>query len=118
MQKFLDKIIGTDQQLVDAAKSIKILSHLSWPASHCQSFLEGWHKGNPELPKIVHPTFNYGANIDALQLIVQQCNGQDPLERYLRKTAYSYVLAAKMLQNVGKEDFVKYSSELYGRPDD
>ena len=39
-----DRLVENDQRIVQAAKSIKILSHLGWPDDACPEFLEKWNR--------------------------------------------------------------------------
>jgi len=41
-----------DRRLVAAVKGIKLLSLVSWPASVQSTFLDAWHNGRPQLPKV------------------------------------------------------------------
>ena len=41
-----------DANIVDAAKSVKVLSQLSWPSSAMQQFLDNWERGQPRLPSV------------------------------------------------------------------
>ena len=54
-----EKFVEFDQQLVAASKGIKILSALGWGEKVGDEFLEGWRKGNPKLPVVHYPRFEY-----------------------------------------------------------
>lgn len=116
----LDKHIELDHAIVDAAKGIKVLSRLSWPAETMSSFLGDWERGNPRLPKVDYP----GADdLDAPARSLARSaktleNFDDPIADYLRKTANSYLLLCELLSNVGTKAMVDASRSLYGSPDD
>ena len=115
----LQRISDLDRRIVTVSKSIKILSSLSWPASSCEAFLSGWKKKKPKLPKVEHPRFEFGPTIRELKAIEKESGAfKNPVADYVRDTARSYIAAARMLSAVGRPEFVLYSTELYGRPDD
>lgn len=112
-----DKIQKLDEAIVKASKKIKVLNTLTWPAEAEPKFLEGWHKGKPILPNIKIQPPDLSESVAALDTIVQQCDQEDPVEKFLEETALSYANAGRMLMNVGTPEFTKYSTEIYGRPD-
>jgi uncharacterized protein (TIGR02421 family) len=111
------KIQRLDNALVDASKKIKVLNALAWPVGVETLFLEGWRKGNPQLPEIKIQPPNVSENIKKLDAIVQVCNQDDPVEKFLAETALSYSNAGQMLMHVGTPAFTEYSTRIYGRPD-
>ncbi len=118
MPEKLQQISEIDQALVAVAQGIKVLGRLSWPAALCQEFLENWRRGNVKLPVVPQQPAALDTEIAALTAICKKASGSNPLERFLHSTAQSYLHAARMLNAVGSKDFVRYSAELYGRPDD
>ena len=116
--KELERFTSLDARLVDAAKNIKVLSQLSWPPELCAEFLQNWHAGKPQIPVSPHKPLDFSQECVALQKIVDEAGTDHPVGRYISQTAYSYILAAKMLANVGKPDFTHYSCQLYGEPGD
>lgn len=111
------KIQQLDDALVHASKKIKVLSALAWPVGVEEKFLQGWRKGNPELPEIKIQPPNVTDSIRELDDIVQKCNHDDPVEKFLAETALSYSNAGHMLMHVSTPEFTKYSTKIYGRPD-
>jgi len=111
------KIQRLDNSLVDASKKIKVLNALAWPVGAETLFLEGWRKGNPQLPEIKIQPLNVSENIKKLDAIVQVCNQDDPVEKFLAETALSYSYAGQMLMHAGTPAFTEYSTKIYGRPD-
>lgn len=112
-----DKIQRLDEAIVNASKKIKVLNTLAWPAEAEPKFLEGWHKGNPVLPNIKIQPPDVSESVATLDAIVQQCDQEDPVEKFLEETALSYANAGRMLMHVGTPEFTKYSTKIYGRPD-
>lgn len=111
------KIQQLDGALVHASKKIKVLSALAWPVGVEEKFLEGWRKGNPQLPEIKIQPPDVTDSIEELDVIVQQCDQDDPVEKFLAETALSYSNAGRMLMHVGTPEFTRYSTKIYGRPD-
>ena len=111
------KIQRMDEALVKASRKIKVLNALAWPADAEEKFLASWRKGNPQLPNIHLQVPDVSDNVRYLDGLVQQCDQQDPVEKFLAETALSYSHAGRMLMHVGMPDFTKYSTLLYGRPD-
>ena len=46
------KIQALDEAVIQASKKIKVLNALAWPVGVEEKFLEGWRRGNPQLPEI------------------------------------------------------------------
>ncbi len=106
-----------DAELVHICKDIKILTALSWPQSVSEEFLSRWEKGQPKLPKVARPQ----ADKEIVQLLknyIKKVPGTHPWAVFLRKTADSYLSAARMLEQAGKAGFLKHSLEIYGGSDD
>ncbi|MBN8548153.1 MAG: DUF1704 domain-containing protein [Deltaproteobacteria bacterium] len=105
-----------DAQLVDTAKSIKILSNLSWPADLCQKFLASWAAKSPQLPEVRYQGLDFSKKSEALKELIRGCDREHPLGAYIASTAESYVVAAAMLEGMGGPSFTELSSQLYGDP--
>jgi len=105
-----------DRALVEAAKTIKVLSHLAWPPELCSRFLETWSNDAPELPraKFTKPDFRSAKLL--LQQVITGCSTEHPIERYLSATAQSYIDSAVMLEAIGTPQFTERSIALYGSP--
>jgi uncharacterized protein (TIGR02421 family) len=116
--KDLEYFSALDTKLVAAAGSIKVLSVLGWPARHYQEFMATWQRGQPELPKVEYPRFDLSESCTALQEIIDASDNQHPVGRFITQTAASYIIAARMLENVGKAKFCEFSEVLYGSPTD
>ncbi|MGE3166903.1 MAG: tyrosine/phenylalanine carboxypeptidase domain-containing protein [Planctomycetota bacterium] len=110
--------VALDAQLVEVAKSIKVLGRLTWPAKTADDFLDGWRRGNPRLPQIQYPKIDVGEKRERLRQIRLQAAADHPVAAYIRATAKSYELAATMLESVGSPAFTELSAHLYARPSD
>ena len=111
------KIAALDAALATAAKNVRVLNWLTWPADSEERFLKGWRAGKPELPQSRLRPRSLGDEIAKLDAIAAQCRVEDPVEKFLHDTARSYADAARMLGVIGSVDFTRYSTILYGRPD-
>jgi uncharacterized protein (TIGR02421 family) len=107
-----------DQQLVAASKGIKILSTLGWGDKVGDEFLDGWQKGNPKMPVVQYPRFDYADEKVALKRIMDTSSEDHPVGWYIGETAQSYFVAAQMLEGLGSAAFRECSELLYGRPDE
>ncbi|MCX6119551.1 MAG: flavohemoglobin expression-modulating QEGLA motif protein [Proteobacteria bacterium] len=116
--KIDDVFFVADQKLVQAAKSIKILSSLGWNESHCDNFLSSWRRGNPILPDIKYPKFDFSNEKLQLKEIINTTSEDHPVGYYIVKTAHSYSVAAQMLEGLETSAFRECSEILYGRPSD
>jgi len=113
----LARFAELDRRLVDAAKSIKILSNLDWPARTYDEFLRGYEAGRPELPRVEYPRFDFADNVRELEAVTAACDRSHPVGDYIASTAESYITAARMLESLGTEAFTELSVRLYGRPE-
>lgn len=118
MDGTLERYADLDRRLVEAARGIKVLTSLDWPAGAGEEFLRGWRGGNPSVPKVSHPRHDFRERIAALRDITRSCDPDHPVGRYIRRTAESYVTAARMLESRGTPAFTELSCTLYGRPAD
>lgn len=114
----LRQYAAIDAKIVALAGQVRILSTLAWPPEHQTNFLDSWHRGNPKLPKVKHPKLNYGPVIRALDILMAETTGENPLADYLRATIQSYKDASLMLENLGRPAMTQYSIALYGKPSD
>jgi hypothetical protein len=101
--------------LLTLARPILVLKHLNWPDSIEETFLAGWRNGRPALPVVELHVPDWSRAITALDDFVERCAGDDPIVQFLRRTAWSYAEAGRMLMAAGTPE---RSIHLYGRPDD
>lgn len=105
-----------NRQAKKIATGIRILGPLSWPLSSEAEFLKAWKKGRVPRLKIHYPAPKNGERIVALQQLLKELPGDDPLEVYTRKSIESYILAAQMVDAAGSPQCQERSIELYGQP--
>ena len=114
----LARFAELDRRVVEAARPIKILSSLDWPARACDEFVRGFDAGSPVLPRVEHPRLDFADSVGELQSVAAACDRSHPVGAYVRDTALSYITAARMLESVGTPAFTDLSARLYGRPGD
>lgn len=114
----VSRLVELDARLIELSKPILVLKHLNWPDASEDTFLENWRAGRPALPQVELDIPDWSAEIAALDAFVDDCQGDDPLLQYLRRTATSYAEAARMLMAAGTPEFTERSIHLYGRPND
>jgi len=114
----LERFADLDRRLVEAARPIQILRRLDWPASAFEEFRRGFEAGRPELPRVEYPRLDLSGNIRELTALAAACDRSHPVGDYLRRTAESYVTAARMLESLGTAAFTDLSAQIYGRPGD
>lgn len=118
MKPEYQKAIQIDKELVDVAKSLKILSALAWEPHHCSEFLASWAKNKPQLPVIEYRKQNLNDKKVSLRKVMSDCDRTDPLQEFLYQTAESYYFGAELIENVGNPQFTELSCQLYGSPSD
>ncbi|BCT93221.1 hypothetical protein LYSHEL_22440 [Lysobacter helvus] len=113
----LSRLQAWDSALVKLGKKITVLKCIEWPIEVETRFLDGWKRGAPELPSPPPCTKTFKAEAEGLQTLMGQIDRGHPIGHWLYKTAWSYLVAARMLEGAGTEEFTRCSTYLYGRPD-
>jgi uncharacterized protein (TIGR02421 family) len=116
----LQELAALDRRLVAAAKGIKLLSAVSWPAKVQNTFLAHWQKGKVRLPEVEYPRFNFVGVRDEIDAIrqVAEIYGDHPVADYIRRTAESCQIATLLLDALGTEAMTEHSIRLFGKPGD
>jgi len=114
----MQRIAELDTELVKLAKPILVLKYLNWPDEIEERFLASWRAGRPVVPVAELQLPQWSKQIALLDDFVNRCRGDDPLLEFLRRTAWSYAEAARMLMAAGTAEFTERSIRLYGRPND
>ncbi|MEL6348547.1 MAG: tyrosine/phenylalanine carboxypeptidase domain-containing protein, partial [Myxococcota bacterium] len=115
-EKLRERIIGWDRRLSAAARKVRILSPLKWPPEVEEAFLDAWDRGERVLPAPPPVAVDYHRPIEALTALIEDIDDAEPLGGFLRRTAESYLAAARMISSAGKEPFTRHSIALYGTP--
>jgi uncharacterized protein (TIGR02421 family) len=111
------RLLECDAQLVAIGKKIRVLKAIDWPHGLEETFLDGWRRGQPQLPRPEAQPVVLAAEIEALKGLMARIDRGHLLGDWLYKSAWSYLVAAQMLAGIGTPEFTRCSALLYGRPD-
>ena len=101
--------------LSQASRSVRILTHLSWPTQVRERFFADKEK---ELPRVDYSEFDPSDALERVVLARASFKCEQIVNEWLHISAFNIETAAKMLAARGTPDFFRYSSELYGLPHD
>ncbi|HPW12835.1 MAG TPA: flavohemoglobin expression-modulating QEGLA motif protein, partial [Thermomonas sp.] len=90
-----------DARMAKAARGIRLLSLVSWPASEQQTFLADLARGNARLPAHQYPTHDFSDARREFDAIAADADPSHPLGIYLIESAHSWSLAAELLESLG-----------------
>jgi uncharacterized protein (TIGR02421 family) len=107
-----------DARMVRAARGIRLLHLVSWPARVQDAFLAQWRAGSPALPQYAYPKLDFGDARRELGAIATACDRAHPLGRYIAETAEAWASAAELLESLGTPRVGELSQQLFGRPDE
>lgn len=111
------RLLEQDRQLVALGRKVCVLKAIGWPSDMEERFLAQWRAGQPELPQPATMPVDLESTIEGLRTLMHEIDRRHPVGHWLYKTAWSYCVAAHMLQAVGTPEFTRCSALLYGRPD-
>ena len=106
-----------DARMVKAARGIKLLSLASWPAAVQEPFLASFARGQPLLPAIEYPVFDFSEERRELEAIAKEADAAHPLGCYLVESTRSWSVAAQLLETLGTREACTHSLALFGTPD-
>jgi len=107
-----------DARMVRAARGIRLLNMVSWPASEQHAFLDGFSRGEMRLPRHAYPKYDFSEARRELETIAAEADEQHPLGHYICDSARSWAIAAELLENLGTPAVTTHSIRLFGRPDE
>lgn len=118
--QLLQELSALDRRLVQAAKSVKLLSAVSWPAQVQSQFLDQWRNGVVRLPNIEYTKFNFDAVRDEIEAVQKATVSlrEHPVADYLWRTAESQLVATRLLDALGTSAVTEHSIRLFGKPGD
>jgi uncharacterized protein (TIGR02421 family) len=116
----LQELAALDRRLVLAAKPIRLLSAVSWPAQVQAEFLDRWRHGRVTLPVIEYPRGDYSGTRDEIEAVQEAARGfgDHPVADYIWRTAESLDVATRLLDALGTEEVTEHSIRLFGKPGD
>ena len=101
--------------LYQATRSVRILTHVSWPSRVREQFFA---EGSKQLPQVQYVPFDPTETLERLALARASIDFSPIVNDWLYMTASNVETSAKMLAASGTRDFFRYSSELFGSPKD
>ena len=107
-----------DARMVKAARGIRLLHLVSWPASLQEPFLEAWRRGQPRLPQVEYAPQDFSGARRELESIAAEADDAHPLGRYIAASARNWSVAAELLDALGTPAVMAHSIRLFGRPDE
>lgn len=96
-----------DARMLKAARSLRILTLMSWPASSQQPFLDSWRAGKPALPVIEYPKHDFADVRRELDAVAETADPTHPIGQYLCESARSWSTAGRMLEVLGTNEVAK-----------
>ena len=112
----LEHHAALDARLVAAARGIRLLEAVSWPEREQAMFLGAWRVGRIHLPDHEYPRGDHAERRRELQAVFDAADPDDPLGRYLRSTADSWITTTHLLDALGTPAVTEHSARLFGRP--
>ena len=106
-----------DARMAKAARAIRLLSLVSWPASEQEAFLSAFAHGHARLPMHEYPRHDFSAERREFEAIAAAADPGHPLGVYLVESARSWGLAAELLENLGTARVTELSVALFGQPE-
>ena len=106
-----------DARMAKAAKGIRLLSLVSWPASEQHTFLADYAQGRAKLPAYQYPKHDFSEARRELAAIAAAADPTHPLGIYLIESAHSWQQAAELLEQLGTARVAELSVALFGTPD-
>jgi uncharacterized protein (TIGR02421 family) len=106
-----------DARMARAARAIRLLSLVSWPASEQHSFFADLDRGNARLPAHQYPRHDFSEARREFEAIIEAADPAHPLGIYLIESARSWAVAAELLENLGTPRVTELSVVLFGKPD-
>ena len=110
-----ERIRTIASQLFEAAQTIRILTHLSWPQSHRERFLKNEAY---KLPPVEYARFDPGPTTERLAKVRKLIRDDSPVDRWFATIANKLETSALLLAACGTPDFFTHSRTLYGAPTD
>ncbi|MDQ2703321.1 MAG: flavohemoglobin expression-modulating QEGLA motif protein [Pseudomonadota bacterium] len=109
-----------DARMVRAARGIKLLGMVSWPASVQDAFLAQWRAGGTSLPRHDYPKHDFGDTRRELDAVAAEAALEPghPLAHYLVESTRSWSIAAELLESLGTPTVCTLSQKLYGGPNE
>lgn len=106
-----------DARMAKAARTVRLLNLVSWPAGEQQAFLADFAAGRAKLPTHRYPKHDFAEARREFDAIAAAADPAHPLGVYLIESAHSWSLAAELLENLGTPRVTELSFALFGKPE-
>ena len=93
----LERLFEQDRRLVALGRKVCVLKAIGWASELEERFLAQWRAGKPELPQPGTQPLHLEDTIAGLCALMGEIDQRHPIGRWLYKTAWSYRVAAQML---------------------
>jgi uncharacterized protein (TIGR02421 family) len=110
-----DRIRSVAAELHAAAKPIRVLGSLAWPANVREDFLAS---GGDHLPEVEYEPYDPTDTLAAVATARRSIFPGEPIDTWLEGTADSIETTARMMATRGTEAFRAHGRRLYGGPDE
>jgi len=108
-------IIKISDQLYKASNSIRILRNVNWPSSVREDFFKNKAQ---KMPVVSYPKLDPKATLEEINKARNLIPNSSRFKNWAGGIADKLESSAHLLANLGKADFYKYSTQLYGTPTD
>jgi uncharacterized protein (TIGR02421 family) len=109
----VDRYRQVARLLYEAARPIRVLAALRWPAEVRDEFLAADGRANPE---VVYPSFDPAPTLEAVYAARRTIYPGSVVDDWFQETAEAIEIGARMLAAAGTPAFFAYSQELYSSP--
>lgn len=106
-----------DARMVAAARPIRVLTLASWPSEVQARFLADHAAGRRRMPRHDYPRHDFSAARRELAALAAAADPGHPAGAYLRESARSWDVAARLLESLGQPAAGAHAMALYGSPD-
>jgi len=110
-----NRLIELSDQLYDASKDIRILRSVNWESQIRNTFFES---NCEKLPVVTYPDYDPSDTLFMLEKTRKLTKDVGPFSDWANRIIDKLENGARMLSEMGKPDFYKYSQKLYGTPKD
>ncbi|MEY2978482.1 MAG: flavohemoglobin expression-modulating QEGLA motif protein [Prochlorotrichaceae cyanobacterium] len=108
-----ERICRVAQQLHQAARPLKILETIAWPAQVKADFFA---QNASQLPEVSYPDFDAQPVIEQIRAAKREIFEDNIIDLWLARNANAIEMAARMLAGAGTPVFFEYSRNAYGDP--
>jgi uncharacterized protein (TIGR02421 family) len=108
-----ERVLRVSDRLHEAARPLKVLTHLAWPLDVRRRFLA---EGASRLPVVSYPVFDPRPTLELVAAARRDIHQDGVVDGWLGRVADDIATTARMLAATGTPDFHSHSVALYGAP--